>query len=117
MGWLSEYHERVVLPPVAYVELAFGYRMKYGDTARLDRMLHWADARVDRMDRIHASRAAEIAAAISDTEFKKNVRDYMIAAYAFFAPVWLVTFDKHNFAFLENRVKTPYEVMDVFRRD
>lgn len=117
MRWLEGYHERKVLPPVAYAELAYGYIRKYGSTERLDRALHWADVRVERMEYIHAFHAADIAAAIENPDLLHHFRDYMIAAFAFEPPHLLVTNDTGNFAFLLDRVRGPYELMEEYGED
>lgn len=111
MKWLEGYHDRKVLPVIAYAELAFAFLKKYGSTEKLDRALHWADVRVERMDRLEGFRTADIAASIDNPEWRKQFRDYSIAAFAYFAPHILVTKDQKNFAFLQPRVRDPYNLM------
>jgi predicted nucleic acid-binding protein len=117
MKWLEGYHDKKILPPVAYAELAYGFLKRYGTTERLDRALHWADIRIGRMEQLQASQAAEIAAAIENPDLKENFRDYMIAAFATIRPHLLITNDKGNFAFLEERVISPYELMALYGED
>jgi predicted nucleic acid-binding protein len=114
MKWLEGYHDRKILPPIAYAEIAFAFLKKYDSTEKLDRLLHWPDIRVERMEYRQARLTAEIAYRVERPDWKKQFRDYSIAAYAFEAPTILVTRDKHNFAFLEPRVKDPYELMREF---
>jgi predicted nucleic acid-binding protein len=117
MKWLEGYHERIVLPPVAYAELAYGYLRKYGTTERLDKALYWADVLVERMQYREALHSAEIAAEITNPDLKENFRDYMIASFAFFPPHLLITNDKGNFAFLGSRVLGMYELMSMYGSD
>lgn len=117
MKWLERYHERVVLPAVAYAELAYVFVRKYESTSNLDRLLLYADVRVERMDRVEAFRTADIAAKIPNCEYRKQFRDYAIASHAYFPPHLLVTRDKRNFAYLEPRVRDPYELMDEYGSD
>jgi predicted nucleic acid-binding protein len=111
MKWLEGYHDRKVLPVIAYAELAYAFLKKYESTEKLDRALHWADVRVERMDRLEGFRTAEIAALIDRPEWRKQFRDYCIASFAYLAPHLLVTKDQRNFAFLQPRVRDPYQLM------
>jgi predicted nucleic acid-binding protein len=117
MKWLEGYHDRKLLPVIAYAEVAFVFLRKYGSTDKLDRMLHWPDVRVERMEHRHAHFCADIACQIENPEWRKHFRDYSIAAYAFEAPTLLVTRDKRNFAYLEPRVRDPYELTDEYGSD
>jgi predicted nucleic acid-binding protein len=117
MKWLEGYHDRKILPVIAYAELAFAYLKRYDSTEKLDRMLRWPDVRVERMEYKQAHLTAEIAHQIEKPEWGKHFRDYSIAAYACEAPTLLVTKDKRNFAFLEPRVRDPNELMDEYRQE
>ena len=114
LKWLEGYHDRKILPAIAYAEIAFAFLKKYGSTEKLDRLLNWPDIRVARMDYREARLTAEIAYRVQNTDWRKQFRDYSIAAYAFEAPTVLVTRDKRNFAFLGPRVRDPYELMQEY---
>lgn len=111
LKWLEGYHDRKILPGIAYAEIAFAFLKKYDSTEKLDRLLRWPDIRIERMDYKEARLTAEIAYRVENPDWKKHFRDYSIAAHAFDAPAILVTRDKHNFAFLQPRVRDPYELM------
>ena len=117
MKWLEGYHDRKVLPVIAYAELAFAFLKRYQSTEKLDRALHWADVRVERMERLEGFRTADIAAAIDSPDWRRQFRDYAIASHAYFPPHLLVTKDRKNFAFLEARVRDPYELMEEYGAD
>jgi predicted nucleic acid-binding protein len=117
MKWLEGYHDRKILPVIAYAEVAYVYLRKYGSTDKLDRMLRWPDVRIERMEHRQAYLTAEIASQIENPDWRKHFRDYNIAAFAWEAPTLLVTKDRHNFAFLEPRVRDPYALMDEYRQD
>jgi predicted nucleic acid-binding protein len=114
LKWLEGYHDRKILPAIAYAEIAYAFLRKYDSTEKLDRLLRWPDIRVERMDYRQARFTAEIAYRVEKPDWRRQFRDYSIAAYAFEAPTVLVRGDKRNFAFLEPRVRDPYELMREF---
>lgn len=59
-----------------------------------------------------AKRAVEIS--LSNGNFSRNWRDYMIASHAYIAPWTAVTKNVKDFEWLGNRVKTPDEVRRAF---
>ena len=70
MKWLEGYHERKVLPIIAYSELAFIFLRRYQSTDRLDRALRWADVRIERMDHREGYWTADIANRIEQPDVR-----------------------------------------------
>lgn len=120
MHWLAKYHGRKILPSTAYAELAYGFIRKYGNTQRLDRMLRLADVPVDETNMGHARQAAHFAVSRAqgrwdDDDWDKHWRDYLIGAHAALPPHWMVTNNVPDFAFLEDRVISPFDMVEALK--
>lgn len=106
--WLKKYHGRKVLPSIAYTEISVyfvGSRNKTQE--QVDSMLNGLGITVEWYRHVDARRAVEIS--LSNGDFSRNWRDYMIASHAYIAPWIVVTKNVKDFEWLGNRVKTPGE--------
>jgi len=107
--WLRSYHDRKVLPSVVYLELSLYFRFKNKPQTYVDQLIRTLGASIEWFRKKEAQRTIEIALETGD--FKKNARDYMIAAHADIPPWIVVTDDVDHFSFLGDRVKTPRQIM------
>lgn len=109
---LTSYHNRKILPVVAYAEICIhfiGQRNK--DRRYVDRFLNKLGIEVEWLDQRRAETAALYG--IKGGDFSKNSRDYLIGAHAYPPPRTMVTYNKKHFWFLRNRVYSPNEILEM----
>lgn len=109
---LTSYHNRKILPVVAYAEICvyfIGQRNK--SLSYVNYLLKKIDIEVEWLDQRRAENAALYG--IKSGDFSKNARDYLIGAHAYPAPRTMVTYNKEHFWFLENRVYSPDEILEM----
>lgn len=111
LNWLDTYHDKKKLPAIAYAEICVD-RINQDKIGQFKNLLNKLNINVERLD----SRIAEHGAIWGSRgkDFSDKARDYLIGAHAHTPPLVLVTDNKDDFWFLEDRVLTPGECMRKF---
>lgn len=110
--WLQKYHGWKILPAVAYTEVLYGLMNRGKSPEYLAKVLRSAGVDIEPFSPDLAVRAVYLAE--GGNNFKKNARDYMIAAHAYTAPRIVVTNNLDDFSCLRDRVMNPRQVMKTF---
>lgn len=105
--WLVSYRGRKILPMVCFVEFAVFLRSRGRSLGKIKGLIRSFGAEIEPFSQKHAQVAVETAILAGD--FRKNWRDYMIAAHAHTAPLKLITYNTKDFQFLGRRVLTPQQ--------
>jgi predicted nucleic acid-binding protein len=109
-NWAYEHNIYMFLPAIAYMELSYHHRKKYGHTRILDDFLDGYGIELVPFEPDHARIAAKNALAKYD--FSANAMDYAIGAYAEARNFPLITYNKKHFTWLKE-VYTPEELMEM----
>ena len=108
---IKEYHGTKCISSITYTEMQVYLMGKKNKPSNyFDNILRKVNIDISTFTKHEALSAAKIGIVME--EFKKNSRDYMIAAHAIMAPWIVITYNKKDFTYLRERVYDPEE----FRR-
>jgi len=107
---LKKYHGRKIIPAVAFCELYYHSLCK-GKEDAIMKLFSKLDIEIEEFDARRARNAALYSKGYG--KFDKNFRDYMIGSHAYPPPRKMITDNKKDFEFLEDRVLSPNELDNI----
>ncbi len=110
---LSSYHSRKVISTITYAEMQFYLLNEKGKTSNyFDNILRIGGIEIEDYSKRHGLTTAQFGMDMGD--FSKLFRDYAIASHAYISPWIVVTNNKKDFIFLNERVMSPFEFRSTY---